>query len=312
VVDEPFSVPPLPANTSAAPPRGPTSPSRTSRLAVASVVLGILSCPLSILAGIPGLVCGIMGLNRIAGSERTRGGRRLTGQGLAITGIILSGLSILLLPVLAGVLIPAVQVARDANRRILCQRNLQSLARGMFVHEQATGILPASITDADGKPLLSWRVAILPYVEETALYRAFHLDEPWDSPHNLALVPKMPRIFACPAATLEPGKSRYLLLDGPGAGFDRANQTPGDGPAARIRGVRLDDLARTAAGISGTLMIVEAPADRAVEWTKPEELTVSPAEVSSLQDSGGGHGRGIRHAAHADGHIEALAPDGGR
>ena len=55
---------------------------------------------------------------------------------------------------------------------------------------------PAAICDKNGKPLLSWRVAILPYLDENKLYKQFHLDEPWDSPHNLPLAAKMPDIYA--------------------------------------------------------------------------------------------------------------------
>ncbi len=51
---------------------------------------------------------------------------------------------------------------------------------------------------ATGKPKLSWRVALLPYLEEMDLYRKFHQDEPWDSPHNKALIPRMPAVFGTP------------------------------------------------------------------------------------------------------------------
>ena len=303
-MDQPFAdSPPLPAAGIQQP--GPT---RTSGLAVASLVLGILSCPLSFLAGIPGLVCGIMGLNGISRSERTAASPRLTGQGMAIAGVILSGFSMLLIPVMVGLTLPAVQAAREAARRVACTNNLKQMALSMLIHEDAMQILPAAITDADGRPLLSWRVAILPYVEEKALYDDFHLDEPWDSEHNRSLIPRMPTVYACPSAPpLAAGMTRYLLLDGPGAGFERDKQRQGEGAAARIRGIRMKDLVQ---GASNTILIVEAPADRAVEWTKPEELTLSPADAARLEDRSGGHAGGIRHAASADGHVEPLLPTG--
>src|SRR5262249_7254639 len=63
-----------------------------------------------------------------------------------------------------------------------------------------------AIWDAKGKPLLSWRVAILPFIEEEALYRQFKLDEPWDSPHNKKLIPLMPKTYAAPKRIIvEPG-----------------------------------------------------------------------------------------------------------
>ena len=306
MADQPFpELPPLPANPYASPAAAGV-PTKTSGLAVASLVLGILSCPLSVLTGIPGLVCGIMGLNRIARSERTPGGPRLTGQGLAIAGIILSSLTTLVLPVMVGLMLPAVQAAREAARRSVCSNNLRSAAFGMLLHESERGILPAAITAADGTPLLSWRVAILPFVDEQALYDEFHLDEPWDSPHNRTLIPRMPQCYACPSTPLDEGQTRYLLLDGPGAAFARRNLRPGDDAAPPVVGVRLADLEDDA---DETIMIVEAPVDRAVAWTKPEEFSVSPAEAAERDTGGAGHGGRIRHAAYADGHVEALMPD---
>lgn len=293
-------LPPLPAAGSH-PMAGPT---RVSRLAVASLVFGLLACPFSILSGIPGLVCGIMGLNRIARSERPHASPRLSGQGMAIAGVVLSGLSMLILPVMVGLMLPAVQAAREAARRTMCANNLVQMGLGMLRHESAARLVPAAITDAQGTPLLSWRVAILPYLDEQALYEEFHLDEPWDSEHNRALIPRMPAVYACPSAPTAEGTTLYLLLDGPGAGCEKTRQRL-DG---RIRGVRLDDLARD--GSAGTIMIVEVPSSAALEWTRPADLTVSPGEAARLGDGpgGSGHAGGIRHAVYADGHVEHLFP----
>lgn len=296
------NLPPPPVNALLPAANGAT---RTSGLAIASLVLGGLACPFSILAGIPGLVCGVIGLTHISRSERSAATPRLTGQGLALTGIILSGLSMLILPVLIGLMLPAVQSAREAARRAHCANNGKQLALAMLSHVDAYGIYPAAIVAADGTPLLSWRVAILPFLDEQALYEQFRLDEPWDSPHNRALIPLMPEVYACPSSILEAGLTRYLLLDGPGAGFDRTKQRPGDGPAARIRGIQLRVLDQ---GLSNTIMIVEAPVEAAVAWTKPEELTVSPEQAAGLDDRGG-HAGGLRQAVYADGHVEHLAPE---
>ncbi len=57
---------------------------------------------------------------------------------------------------------------------------------------------PAASVDKAGKPLLSWRVMILPYIDQDQLYKQFHLDEPWDSEHNKKLIDKMPQIYASP------------------------------------------------------------------------------------------------------------------
>src|SRR4051794_14898536 len=72
------------------------------------------------------------------------------------------------------------------------QNNLKQIALAFHNYESANGFSPADISDKDGKPILSWRVAILPYIEEDALPRQFKLDEPWDSENNKKLIEKMP------------------------------------------------------------------------------------------------------------------------
>src|SRR5262249_43793501 len=109
---------------------------------------------------------------------------------------------------------------------------------------------PAAICDTNGKPLLSWRVAILPYIDQDQLYRAFRLDEPWDSDHNKKLIAQMPKIYG------EKGtKTHYRVFIGKGAAFEGT------------KGLAIADFTD---GLSNTAMIFEA-AD-AVEWTKPEEF----------------------------------------
>ena len=75
--------------------------------------------------------------------------------------------------------------------------NLKQVGLAMHNHPKADGRFPApAIQGPDGKPLLSWRVAILPYLEENELYLSFKLDEPWDSPHNKPLLERMPYLYA--------------------------------------------------------------------------------------------------------------------
>src|SRR5262249_6966406 len=108
----------------------------------------------------------------------------------------------------------------------------------------------AAICDTNGKPLLSWRVAILTYIEQDELYKAFKLNEPWDSDHNKKLIAQMPRIYG------EKGtKTHYRVFVGKGAAFEGT------------KGLAVTDFTD---GLSNTAVIFEA-AD-AVEWTKPEEF----------------------------------------
>src|SRR5262245_59728137 len=110
----------------------------------------------------------------------------------------------LLAPLLSAVLLadpspepgPTWPSSTPAHRRT-SQNNLKMVRLAMHNFHDAMGRFPAATAYAkNGKPLLSWRVAILPYIEEDALYRQFKLDEPWDSPHNKKLIAKMPKIYA--------------------------------------------------------------------------------------------------------------------
>ena len=141
---------------------------KTSGKAITSLVLGLLSFICTIFTGIPAIIFGVLGLGDI---NRSKG--QVQGKGLAITGIVLGGISCTIVPILIliALLLPAVQAAREAARRAQCANNLKQIGLAMHNYNDAYGCFPpAAITDAQGKPLLSWRVAILPYLENQPLY----------------------------------------------------------------------------------------------------------------------------------------------
>ena len=173
-------------------------------------------------------------------------------------------------PTTAGIVValtlPAVQAARAEARRQLAFFNARRFGLGMLMHESTMRKFPkAAICDKQGKPLLSWRVALLPYIEETGLYQQFHLDEPWDSEHNKKLLELMPATFASPdAAAVRPGMTRYLVPTGPGTLFPRPDVA-----------LTLGDIKD---GPSKTIILVEVEAKEAVPWTKPEDLSFDPKQ----------------------------------
>jgi hypothetical protein len=191
-----------------------------------------------------------------------------------------------------AMLVPAVQKVREAAARTVSANNLRQIAIAMHNHEGVYRKLPsAAICDKAGKPLLSWRVAILPFIEQDQLYRQFKLDEPWDSEHNKKLIERMPQVYAVPAApTKEPGHTHYRVFVGGGAGFELS------------KGIRLLDITD---GTSNTIMAVEAA--QSVPWTKPDELVYDPKKP--LAKFGNFYGNGIFQAAFFDGSVRGLRND---
>jgi hypothetical protein len=144
------------------------------------------------------------------------------------------------------------------------QKSINNLKRiGVATHNyhDVNGVFPSDVTDAAGKPILSWRVQILPYLEQDNLYKMFKLDEAWDGPTNKPLVEKLPTVFApVRVKTKVPGTTFYQGFAGPGAMFDPDNR--------RIRMTTIFD------GTSNTALVAEAAV--AVEWTKPADLKFDP------------------------------------
>jgi prepilin-type processing-associated H-X9-DG protein len=258
-----------------------TAASVTSGKAIASLVLGLCSFLCTIFTGLPAIIFGLLSL-----SDINKGRGRIGGTGMAVTGIILGGLGSTM--VLIALLLPAVQAAREAARRAQCVNNMRQIGLAMHnFHSSYNFFPPAAITDKEGRPLLSWRVAILPYIEQQSLYQQFHLDEPWDSAHNINLVNLMPQTYACPSTTPTPGKTIYQVFVGPKTMF----------PPGR-KGVRIMEVTD---GTSNTLLVAEAA--QPVTWTAPDDLSFG----SSLPMYGAGspHPGGF-NSLFADGSVRFL------
>lgn len=196
-------------------------------------------------------------------------------------------------PIAVAMLLPAVTSARSAARRAQSTNNLKQIALAMHNYESANGHLPGTVRDGDGKPLLSWRVQLLPYMEQAGLYNEFHLDEPWDSAHNKPLMERMPAIFAVPGAAAAPGKTFYRSFSGPGTLFEADN----DG----FRFATITD------GTSNTIGAVEAK--EAVEWTKPGNeipFDMQDEDGKALLGKLGGHSPGGFNAMMLDGSVRFL------
>ncbi len=188
--------------------------------------------------------------------------------------------------VAVALLLPAVQAAREAARRMQSSNNLKQIVLAVHNYHEVYRRLPANI-EKDGKPLLSWRVQILPFIEKGQLYEQFKLDEPWDSPHNIALLDQMPMVYQNP--NLPKGSdTNYLGIVYPGSLFENA---------------KVKKFADIKDGLSNTILAVEAGGKKSVPWTKPQDLTIDKSSpVADLQ----GVRPGIFLAALADGSVRVF------
>ena len=112
--------------------------------------------------------------------------------------------SMAIIGALVGLLLPAVQQAREASRRSACQNNLRQIGLGLHAFESSRGVFPASgwtvasPTNPAGK-FIGWRAMILPHLEQTALAQAYDLNENWWEGSNLGLGGQRLKIFLCPS-----------------------------------------------------------------------------------------------------------------
>jgi hypothetical protein len=158
--------------------------------------------------------------------------------------------------IMAALMVPSVQKVRAAAARTKSSNNLRQIGLAFHNYNDAMQKLP---TASIGKGL-SWRVALLPYLEEGELYKEFHLDEPWDSAHNMKLLPRMPKTYQHPSAPPSQTMTYYQVFTGPHTPFN--GNTP-----AKIPATFLD-------GTSNTILVVEA--SKPVPWTKPDDIPYDP------------------------------------
>ena len=146
------------------------------------------------------------------------------------------------------------------NPSMQSRNNLKQLVLAMHNYHQVNGRFPpAAVLGPDGKTLHSWRVALLPYLDKLALHEQYKQNEPWDSPHNKALLAQMPDVFRYPSEDSSTTDSSYYVLVGPGTAFEGK------------KGTKIQDFTD---GTSNTILIVEAK--RKIPWTKPADIPFDP------------------------------------
>ncbi len=157
------------------------------------------------------------------------------------------------------------RAAMEGTRRSQCVNNMKNIALAFHNYHSMRGSFPAAASrDKDGRPLLSWRVYLLQYLEQETLFKEFHLDEAWDSPHNKSLIARMPAVYACPdegRKLRKDGKTTYLVPRGKATIFPEG------------RGIKIGEITD---GTSNTILVVDAVDTLAVTWTKPDDWEVDP------------------------------------
>ena len=191
-----------------------------------------------------------------------------------------------------ALLVPAVQAAREAARRSQCDGHLKQVGLAMQnYHDVYKCFPPAIMTEKDGTPKTSWRVAVLPFVEAGPLYDKYNKNEPWDSPANRALTSEGRHFYRCPSDPTPSNapQTNYVRIIGPNTIGGKPNEA-----------VRLSDVTD---GVSNTIMAVEVSGTD-IPWAEPRDLTVD--EFLALLDTRSGKAKASQHP----GGFQALFGDG--
>ena len=166
--------------------------------------------------------------------------------------------SMVILGLLAAFLWPVAKAMREVHRTNQCRDNLRRIGLALHTYNAEWNCLPpAYLVGEDGRRMHSWRVLILPYLGEEALYHQYRFDEPWDSPSNLDVARQMPLVYRCPEDwQAGPCDTSYALTVGPGAFCE--------GPTSTA----FEEIADSAYLI---IAVVET-SGLAIRWTQPRDL----------------------------------------
>ena len=171
------------------------------------------------------------------------------------------------IPVMVGMLLPAVGQVRQAAKQTESANNLRQLSLASLNHESAMGRYPTDGPKRGNDHAFSWRVHILPYLEQGNLYDQIKFDEPWDSDHNKALFAKTPEVFKSPTRSLPEGMTVYRGFAG-----DAKSKTMGVLGGSNGKGTRIGAITGAITdGTSNTILVAEVPDDMATNWANARQ-----------------------------------------
>jgi hypothetical protein len=175
----------------------------------------------------------------------------------------------------------------ELSRHSACVVNLKQISLALHnYHDHYGAFPPAYIADESGRPMHSWRVLILPFLERSHLYAEYRFDEPWDGPNNRRLADRMPPAYRCPSESRTSPPSHmtsYLAIVGP--------ETVWPGTASRSVGEISD-------GAGNTLLVVESHGS-GIHWMEPRDLSV--VQMARTVNSPAGQGICSCHGANKRG-----------
>ncbi len=192
-----------------------------------------------------------------------------------------------------GDYLSALARTRQKAQEVETTNKLKQIGIAFHIFQDTYGYFPNQTGDPKGKSKLSWRVAILPFIEQDPLYRQFKQDEPWDSPHNSKLLDKMPDLYRDSRFQTKEEKATTTYFQG-FIGKGGVLQGHKDGLSL----VHITN----ANGSSNTLLIVDASTP--VPWTKPEDIVHDPAKP--LPPLGGPKKSPTFLGLFCDGHVQHI------
>ena len=179
-----------------------------------------------------------------------------------------------------------------ANAKQKTLNNLKQIGLAIHTYHDAYGYMPGNIVGPDGKVLMSWRVAILPFLEQDDQYRALDMTKAWDDPRNAKVLEKMPEIFRVFGREADKGKTYLQMPSSP-------KVLPGGSPFL-VPG-RRTTMAHIVDGTSNTFMVLEAT--DAVNWAKPDDLLFDPTKTPKV----GAQGQKWFFALMGDGSVQTVS-----
>jgi hypothetical protein len=190
-----------------------------------------------------------------------------------------------------ALLLPAVQAAREAARRAQSSNNLKQIGLAIHnYHDVYQQFPPAVVKDANGNPLYSGRVLLLPFMEQQSLFDAWAKDQSWDSPQNMALSQSVLKVFQDPSAGPRnvTGETDYLFVTGANTIFDPTFTGP-------------MNMAQISDGTSNTIMVVEVQR-QGINWAEPRDF-----DVASGPGLPAGNHPGVNLVLFADGSVRTIS-----